>query len=318
MLRAKIRSRMAILLEPKADQSLLGKMIDSSLILLILLNVIAVIIATVPEIDAQYDQQFEWFNIFSVIIFSIEYALRVWTCVEFDFSSHSQTKKRLTYMVSPAALIDLIVILPFYVGLFLTVDLRVLRVLRLLRIFKLGRYSTAMQMLLQAFRQEYKVLIAAFSILLVMMVLAATGIYLIEHQVQPEKFGSIPSAMWWAMTTLTTVGYGDVVPITAWGKFFGGSITLLGMGMVALPAGILASSFSEQAHQRRETFRLKIKQALANGRVSAYEMRELEKLRDSLDIDKGEAELLFNLAHKSDTKPVASLCPHCGKSLNQP
>lgn len=311
----RIRNRLAILLEPKADQSIMGKLIDSSLILLILLNVVAVIAETVPEIDTRYDQYFEWFNVFSVLIFSLEYALRVWTCVELDLSKKTNRQKRFTYILSPAALIDLIVILPFYVGLFLTVDLRILRVLRLLRIFKLGRYSTAMQMLLQAFRQEYKVLIAAFSILLIMMVLAATGIYLIEHEVQPDKFGSIPAAMWWATTTLTTVGYGDVVPITMWGKFFGGTITLLGMGMVALPAGILASSFSEQAHQRRETFRLKVQQAMKDGKVNFREREELEKLRNELDMDKEEAELLINLAPQDSHSSSANHCPHCGKAI---
>jgi voltage-gated potassium channel len=311
----KIRLRLAVLLEPKADQSFMGKFIDSALIVLILLNVIAVIMATVAEFEQQYGQLFETFNIFSVVVFTLEYALRVWTSVELNSTDSSPTKIRLAYIFSPMALIDLAVILPFYIGLFFTLDLRILRVLRLLRIFKLGRYSAAMQMLTQAFRQEYKVLLAAFSILLIMMVLAASGIYLIEHEVQPDYFGSIPAAMWWAMTTLTTVGYGDVVPITALGKFFGGTITLLGMGMVALPAGILASSFSEQAHQKREKFRLKVKEALADGKVSMDESTELEALRVSLDIEKAQAKLMFNLLDTKSRQKSASFCPHCGKTV---
>jgi voltage-gated potassium channel len=307
-----IRRRFAVLLEPKADQSFMGKAIDSSLIILILLNVIAVILATLPDLDLKYGEHFEAFNIFSVIVFTAEYLLRIWTCIELDDADTSILNKRLRYILSPMALIDLIVILPFYVGLFFTLDLRVLR---LLRIFKLGRYSAAMQMLTQAFRQEYKVLIATFSILLIMVVLAASGIYLIEHDVQPKKFGSIPAAMWWAITTLTTVGYGDVTPITPMGKFFGGVITLLGMGMVALPAGILASSFSEQAHQKRETFRLKVKEAFADGKLTETELATIEELRESLDIEKGQAELVFNLAASQRRKPTASSCPHCGKAI---
>tara|TARA_R110002096_G_scaffold405001_1_gene602922 strand:- start:333 stop:977 length:645 start_codon:yes stop_codon:yes gene_type:complete len=213
------------------------------------------------------------------------------------------------------AMVDLIVILPFYIGLFFTIDLRILRVLRLLRIFKLGRYSSAMQMLVQAFKQEYRILLAAFSILLIMMILAASGIYLIEKDIQPEKFGSIPAAMWWAITTLTTVGYGDVTPITPWGKFFGGTITLLGMGMVALPAGILASSFSEQAHQRRETFRLKVKEALADGKITQQELVELELLRHKLDIERSEAEIIFNMMDDRNAKKAATTCPHCHKKI---
>ena len=193
--------------------------------------------------------------------------------------------------------------------------MRVLRVLRLLRIFKLGRYSAAMQMLIQAFRQEYKVLVASFSILLIMVVLSASGIYLIEHDIQPKKFGSIPAAMWWAITTLSTVGYGDVTPITPMGKFFGGMITLLGMGMVALPAGILASSFSEQAHQRRETYRLKVSEALADGKLTKAELLKLDELRHSLDIEKEQAELVFNQAKTQTSKSIASTCPHCGKPI---
>lgn len=310
-----LRHRLAILLEPKADQSGLGKSIDLLLTLLILLNVVAVILATVPAIDAQYHHHFEWFNIFSVIIFTIEYGLRLWTCIELDERPISHAKKRLYYLTSPMAIIDLIVILPFYIGLIFTIDLRILRVLRLLRIFKLGRYSSAMQMLVQAFKQEYRILLAAFSILLTMMILAASGIYLIEKDIQPDKFGSIPDAMWWAITTLTTVGYGDVTPITHWGKFFGGTITLLGMGMVALPAGILASSFSEQAHQRRETFRLKVKQVLANGKVTQRELAELEQLRHRLDIERDEAQMMFSMMDERNTKKAAKACPHCHKPI---
>ncbi|PKG97966.1 ion transporter [Paraglaciecola sp. MB-3u-78] len=310
-----LRHRLAILLEPKADQSKLGKAIDLLLAFLILLNVVAVILATVPELDALYEQHFEWFNIFSVVIFTFEYGLRVWTCIELDNRPISHGKKRLSYLSSPMAMIDLIVILPFYIGLFFTIDLRILRVLRLLRIFKLGRYSSAMQMLVQAFKQEYRILLAAFSILLIMMVLAASGMYLIEKDIQPEKFGSIPDAMWWAITTLTTVGYGDVTPVTPWGKFFGGTITLLGMGMVALPAGILASSFSEQAHQKRETFKLKVKQALADGKVTQRELAELELLRHSLDIDRDEAKMMFSMMDNRNAKKAVTTCPHCHKPI---
>ena len=310
-----IRRRFAVLLEPKADQSFMGKVIDRSLILLILLNVIAVILATLPELGLKYGEYFEAFNIFSVIVFTVEYLLRIWTCIELDDADTNVLKKRLSYIFSPMALIDLAVILPFYIGLFFTLDLRVLRVLRLLRIFKLGRYSAAMQMLIQAFRQEYKVLVASFSILLIMVVLSASGIYLIEHDIQPKKFGSIPAAMWWAITTLSTVGYGDVTPITPMGKFFGGMITLLGMGMVALPAGILASSFSEQAHQRRETYRLKVSEALADGKLTKAELLKLDELRHSLDIEKEQAELVFNQAKTQTSKSIASTCPHCGKPI---
>jgi voltage-gated potassium channel len=121
--------------------------------------------------------------------------------------------------------------------------------------------------------------------------------------------------MWWAMATLTTVGYGDVIPNTPWGRFFGGTITLLGMGMVALPAGILASSFSEQAHQKRETFRLKIREALADGKITQSKLAELELLRQQLDIERSQAEVIFNMMNKRKNENAPTHCPHCHKKI---
>ena len=137
---------------------------------------------------------------------------------------------------------------------FMSIDLRFLRVIRLLRIFKLTRYSGAMNLVLSVFKEEASAFFAAFFVLLMLLILASSGIYLLEHEVQPDNFGTIPDAMWWAMATLTTVGYGDVVPITPIGKLFGGFITIIGMGMVALPAGILASGFADQVHRRRTEY----------------------------------------------------------------
>jgi len=149
------------------------------------------------------------------------------------------------------------------------------------------------------------------------MVIASSGIYLIEHQVQPDKFGSIPQAMWWAMATLTTVGYGDVTPITPLGKFFGGTITVISMAMVALPAGILASSFSEQLRKRRDTFSAKVIEAFADGVLSTKELNELEKLRKTLGLERQDAEALFNLILKQRTPKELKTCPHCGKAIHK-
>ena len=249
------RKRIAELLEARRPDDRWGRWVDWFLTVLIGLNVAAVILESVPEWEAQYGNFFLLFELISVTIFTLEYVLRVWSCLDRqDIPDKRPILGRLRYMTTPYALIDLIAILPSFLVLFVTLDLRFLRVIRLIRLFKFTRYSVTMQALLDALRAEASSLGAAFFLMFVLFVLASSGIYLIEHKVQPEDFGSIPAAMWWAMATLTTVGYGDVIPTTAWGKFFGGCITIIGVGMVALPAGIIASGFSDHLQQRRTNY----------------------------------------------------------------
>jgi voltage-gated potassium channel len=194
-------------------------------------------------------------------------------------------------------------------------DLRFLRVVRLLRILKLTRYSATMQSILQVFRDESNAFVATFCMLLVILVLASSGIYVFEHQVQPEKFGSIPDAMWWAMATLTTVGYGDVTPITAWGKLFGGFITLVSIGVVALPAGILASGFTNLMQKNRNAYENKLAEALADGVVSEGEQDELEELRQRLDISLQDAADVYRIFLRNHPRS-AHCCPHCQQPLD--
>ena len=250
-----LRRRIAELLEARRSDDKLSHFFDIVLTILIALNVVAVILESVPELEMRYRAFFKVFEIVSVVLFSIEYILRVWSYIDRpDVTDKSPFWGRLRYMATPYALIDLIAILPSYLALFVSLDLRFLRVIRLLRLLKFTRYSYAMQALLDALRIEAYSLGAALFLLLILFVLASSGIYLLEHQEQPESFGSIPAAMWWAMATLTTVGYGDVVPATTLGKFFGGCITIIGVGMVALPAGIIASGFADRLQQRRTDF----------------------------------------------------------------
>ena len=311
-----LKTKIGITLDAHRKLGTVGKCVNGALVLLILLNVAAVMAVSVNRIYIKYTDFFDAFEVFSVGIFSLEYLLRVWSVPALDEDKHvSLGRKRLNYLLSPMALIDLLAILPFYLGLFIQLDLRFLRIIRLIRVVKLGRYSQAMQMLLTVFREEYRVLLAALFILLILMVVASSGIYLIEHDVQPDNFGSIPQAMWWAMATLTTVGYGDVTPITPLGKLFGGTITVISMAMVALPAGILASSFSEQLRKRRDKFRASIKAALSDGELDLHELEQLDVLRRSLDIDKEDAEELFKLIHMQKHHSTPECCPHCGERI---
>jgi voltage-gated potassium channel len=148
-------------------------------------------------------------------------------------------------------LIDLFAVLPWYLQPFLPVDLRVLRVLRLFRLLKLVRYSPALQTLGRVIADEYSALLGALLVILVLLLFASTAIYFLENEAQPDKFGSIPAAAWWAMATLTTVGYGDVVPITPFGKLLGGVVMLLGVGMIALPVAIIATGFSQESSRHQ-------------------------------------------------------------------
>ncbi|MBI4966528.1 MAG: ion transporter [Rhodospirillales bacterium] len=225
-----------------------GRLINGALGVLILVNVTAEIIATVPGIDEAYHAQFFLFEIISVGIFSLEYLARLWVCVDDPRDRfHHPIKGRLRYMATPMAIVDLVAVLPLLLGVIAAVDLRFLRLARLL---KLLRYSSALDLLFHAIRSERRTLTTAGVVMLVLLVTLSSIVYLIERDVQPAAFGSIPAAMWWGVVTLTTVGYGDVVPQTALGKLVGALTTMLGFGMFALPAGILASAFAQEVKRR--------------------------------------------------------------------
>ena len=294
-----------------------SRIVDFLLITLISLNVVAIILESMHEFEAAHHDAFMAFEAFSVFIFTIEYLLRIWSSVELvGYENDSHTKARFRYMLTPLAIIDLVAILPFYLMIIFPIDLRFLRVVRLLRVFKLTRYSGAMNLVLSVFKEEANAFFAAFFVLIMLLILASSGIYVLEHEIQPDKFGSIPDAMWWAMATLTTVGYGDVVPVTALGKIFGGFITIIGVGMVALPAGILASGFSDQVHRRRTQYEERLEQVLGDGKITESEQEDLHVLREKLGLTTDDVE---DLTHEYLKKYQSKIrqCPHCKKPLIQ-
>jgi voltage-gated potassium channel len=318
---ARIRRRTFEILEragPGDRQSLL---VDGVLMALISLSVVAIILESIDSLYEVYADAFFWFEVFTVAVFSVEYVLRIWAVVEGatrTVQGHAAMVIRIKSMLSAPALIDLLAILPFYLmmtGLIGPADMRFLRILRLLRVFKLTRYSAAFETLNQAFRENARSFAAAFFILIVVMLLAATGMYYFEEAAQPEAFSSIPAAMWWAFVTLTTVGYGDVTPITVGGKVFGAMITVVGVGMVALPAGILASAFTEQLRVRSMTYHRKVDEAYEDGEVTEAEAQELERLREDLGLDPVTAERILSAEATFVSNPssgAGSHCPHCG------
>lgn len=304
-------------LERSPPGDVLGRLVDFFLIGLIALNVVTVILESVPWIEQGYGSVFFIVDIISVTIFSVEYMLRVWSSIESPLYKDAHFP-RLAYVLSPMAMIDLVAILPFFISIYVPFDLRFLRVLRLLRVLKLSRYSSAMSMILDVFRDESRVLFASFYILIVLLVLAASGAYLVEHRVQPDKFGSIPQAMWWAMATLTTVGYGDVTPITAAGQIFGSIVAIIGIVMAALPAGILASSLADQLRSRRKQLASRFLAALQDGVIDPKEEEDLEMLRKELGLSPRLAAEIRQQAHNKRLEIVGIRCAHCGKPVVAP
>ncbi|NQV54745.1 MAG: ion transporter [Rhodospirillales bacterium] len=246
-----IRAHTHRVLELSSPGDKLSDAFDWFMIVLIITNVIAVLLDSIPQIAEAYAAPFWLFDIFSIIIFTIEYALRLWSCVDgAEAKYHQPVWGRLRYMLSPLSIIDLAAILPFYLGSLLGVDLRVLRIFRLFRLLKLTRYSPALLIIWSVFKEQRRALGSAMIIMICALILTATLMFFLEREAQPEAFNSIPHAMWWALATLTTVGYGDVVPVTALGKIFGGMTMVLGIGMFALPTGILATAFANEVRKQ--------------------------------------------------------------------
>lgn len=298
----------------EGHSDLLVKVVDVFLIALIVVNVIVVVLESIEHLSIAHGPVFHAFDLISVVIFSLEYLLRLWTAVESDDPKfHHPVWGRLRWATSPMAIVDLLSVLPFYLGIVVEVDLRAIRVLRVLRVFKLGRYSMAMNVMAAVARQEARSIGAVLFVMVVILVLTSSLIYLFEHRVQPHVFSDIPTAMWWAVVTLTTLGYGDMVPVTPLGRILGGLTAILGVGMIALPAGVLASGFSEQMRIRREEYREAVEKALEDGSINRSERRLLERTRRMLQLSEEEASLI--LRRSAETGHV---CPHCGKALHGP
>jgi voltage-gated potassium channel len=249
----RIRKKVFDILEAKAGDSFLKKVFDYFIITLIILNTLFYIFETVDSFAAKYYSAFIAFEAFSVAVFTIEYVLRLWTCTLIE-KYHRPIIGRIKYIFSPYALIDLLAFLPFYLYTMTHIDLifiRVLRLFRFIRLFKLGRYSDAVNVLGKVLKSKKEELVLTISISLLLIVVSSSFIYIAEHDAQPDKFKNIPESMYWAVTTLTSVGYGDICPITPTGKFLTSIISLIGLGMVALPTGILASAFTKELKKKK-------------------------------------------------------------------
>jgi voltage-gated potassium channel len=248
---AAIRERVRAILTVEAGDHGLERAVNLFLAGLITLNVASVMLETVESLHRQFGRAFQAFEAFSVVVFGLEYLLRLWSCTTESRYAHP-VLGRLKFAMTPLAVVDLVAILPSLVpgGI---LDLRFGRAVRLLRLsrsLKMVRYSQSLQTLGRVLRaKRHELAVTAFAGL-ILLVIAASGMYFVERDAQPDTFSSIPAALWWGVVTLTTVGYGDVYPVTVAGRCLASVIAMLGIGLFALPAGILAGVFSEELHRK--------------------------------------------------------------------
>ena len=293
----KIQKRTSQLLSKGNVADKPSQYVDMILFILIVLNIAAVCLESVRHIGNEYKVAFNAFEFFSVVIFSIEYVLRGWSApARNDLGNSTNIIKRMKYIFSFTGLIDFLAIIPsilpyFFGGL----DLRWLRVLRLLRLLKISNYSSALEDFFSAIKADWRSFSAALYLMVIALFLSSALMYIAEHDSQPEKFSSIPETMWWGLITLTTVGYGDVSPVTPLGKIIGAFTAIMGVCTVALLTGIVASAFANQRAQKAAILEAEISQALSDGVISDDEAQKIEKLRKELNLSPEHSKSLVDI-----------------------
>lgn len=224
------------------------------LLSIISLNTMAIVLHSIKSIRQEYNQLFLDFEYFSVCFFTIEYLLRLWVCTENERYKHPFWG-RLRYLISIAAIIDLLAILPFYLSHFAsdTSLIRLLRLFRIFRVFKFTRYIHALRVIKSVIKEKREELVLSLVFIVFLLLISSSIMYYIENPTQPKVFSSIPATLWWGVTTITSIGYGDIYPVTILGKLFGGIIALSGIAFIALPTGILASGFAEHIASHKQS-----------------------------------------------------------------
>lgn len=295
------RRRIYEIIESSRPDDVASVVFDWAMVSLIVANVAMVVLETVPDLAAAYGHSFHTFDVISVAIFTIEYVARIWVCTEHGpVARQGPFLGRLRYALRPYLIIDFVAFAPFYLTLFMPlIDLRMLRIFRLLRMLKLARYSAGLNSLIRVMVDERRALIAALVVMLGLLIICSTIVYHLEHDAQPDKFSSIPAAMWWGLATLTTVGYGDVVPITPLGKLLGGAMMIFGLGMFAIPVGIVASAFSRDIHQRDFVVSFgMVSNVPAFSHLGPFELEKITRLLQARRMPAGG--VVFNLNDRGD------------------
>jgi len=257
------------------------------------ITVVSICLESVPELGEKYQREFSLIDTATVLFFTAEYILRLWSAPGGSHLSPWPARRR--YAFSFYGIIDILSIVPYYLPYLVTgVDLRFLRVVRMLRILKFSHYNTALEDLARAVWDERKSFFSAAYILVVAIFLSSTLAYYAEHTAQPDEFRSIPHAIWWSVITLTTVGYGDVSPITLPGKIIGVFTALAGVCTVALLTGIVANAFAAQMARKRAIFEAAVLKALQDGEITAAEKSALHRLRDEFNMTPEHAQAIFD------------------------
>lgn len=248
-----LRFRMYHVLEPDDHGDRLSRRVDRVIMAMILLSVLAVMLETVEPINAAYGYWLQLFELITISVFTVEYVLRLW-CAPVNHRYRGGVRGRLRFALTPMAIIDFVAIAPFFVAIFFDIDVHtvlMLRLFRLLRLFKLARYMESLKLVTDVFKSKRDELTMVLTIELFLLVIFSSMMYMAEHEAQPDKFSSIPESMWFGIITMTTVGYGDVSPVTTMGKFAAASLALVGVAMFALPTGIIAAGFSAQMQKKQ-------------------------------------------------------------------
>jgi len=220
---------------------------------LIILNVIAIAIESISTLNTNHLKIFKVFEVVSLLIFTIEYLLRLYVA-DLIYPRKKKINSIISFVFSPLGLIDLFAILPFYIPFIIPFDLRFIRLFRLfrfIRVFKIARYNKALKLIVDVFKERKTELGMTFFIAFIILVIASFLMYFIEGKIQPEVFKNVFSSFWWALSTLTTVGYGDIYPITTLGKIISAFVSVLGIGIVALPTGIISSGFISKLNKSK-------------------------------------------------------------------
>lgn len=279
------------LLDGDGARGPIGRLIAAALIALILASVVVALAQTDRSLTAAHERLFDVVETFSALAFTLEYAVRLWIAPESKkLLQRSDMRARRNYALSARGIIDILAIASFWLNLAAPLDPDLLVQLQVLRVLKLMRYSSAIETLGSVLRNEIRPLIAAGVIMLTLLVTFSTLMYLAERHAQPDKFGSSIDALWWGVVTLATVGYGDVVPVTALGRVLGGFTVILGLGMFALPAAILASGFAEEIRKRNfvVTWNLVAKVPLFSD-LPAIRIAEIAAMLKPRSAERGEA-----------------------------
>jgi len=288
------------ILEQAQEGDRTSRLVDRFLSFLIVTNILAVSLESVESIGIAYRQAFLIFEYFSVVIFGFEYLLRIWSSAErLSGAGQTVTGRRLAYIFSFNGLVDLIAILPSLLALVAgNVDLRWVRVVRLLRILKISNYSSALEDLASAIYEERQSFLAALYLFCIALFIASALMYVVERHAQPDRFASIPEAMWWALITLTTVGYGDVSPVTPLGKIVGALTAFMGVCTVALLTGIIANAFASQVSRKKDILMAEVSHALQDGEISEDEYEKIEHLRRELNLPEAQVRAIVEIMYK--------------------